>query len=71
MGGGLADRLNRDTGGDAAGENDGEATVLGADLTSSTAALLAKIYAEGRDAMPTVEFSTPRRCGSAGPRAPT
>lgn len=45
-----------DTGGDASGENDGEATVIGADLTSTTAALLAKVYAEGRDPIPTVEF---------------
>jgi len=45
-----------DTGGDAAGENDGEVTVIGEDLTSGTAALLAKVYAEGRDPIPTVEF---------------
>lgn len=45
-----------DTGGDASGENDGEVTVIGADLTTSTAALLAEIYAEGRDPIPTVEF---------------
>ncbi len=45
-----------DTGGDASGENDGEVTVIGEDLTSTTAALLAKVYAEGRDPIPTVEF---------------
>ena len=45
-----------DAGGDASGENDGEVTVIGEDLTSSTAALLAKVYAEGRDPIPTVEF---------------
>ncbi len=45
-----------DTGGDASGENDGEVTVIGEDLTTGTAALLAKVYAEGRDPIPTVEF---------------
>jgi hypothetical protein len=45
-----------DTGGDASGENDGEVVVIGEDLTSFTAALLAKVYAEGRDPIPTVEF---------------
>ncbi|WP_439565077.1 hypothetical protein [Microcella sp.] len=45
-----------DTGGDAGGGNDGQVTVIGADLTSSTAALLAEVYAEGRDPIPTVEF---------------
>lgn len=45
-----------DTGGDAGGDNDGQVTVIGADLTSSTAALLAEVYAEGRDPIPTVEF---------------
>ncbi len=45
-----------DTGGDAAGDNDGEVTVIGADLTSGTAVLLAEVYAEGRDPIPTVEF---------------
>ena len=45
-----------DTGGDAAGDNAGEVTVIGEDLTSFTAALLAKTYAEGRDPIPTVEF---------------
>lgn len=45
-----------DTGGDAAGDNDGEVTVIGADLASSTAVLLAEVYAEGRDPIPTVEF---------------
>jgi hypothetical protein len=45
-----------DTGGDASSENDGEVVVIGEDLTSFTAALLAKVYAEGRDPIPTVEF---------------
>ena len=45
-----------DTGGDAGGDNDGEVTVIGADLASSTAVLLAEVYAEGRDPIPTVEF---------------
>lgn len=45
-----------DTGGDAAGSNDGEVTVIGADLASGTAVLLAEVYAEGRDPIPTVEF---------------
>ena len=45
-----------DTGGDASGENDGEVVVIGEDLTTFTAALLAKVYAEGRDPIPTVEF---------------
>ena len=45
-----------DTGGDASGDNDGQVTVVGADLTSFTAALLAETYAEGRDPMPSVEF---------------
>lgn len=45
-----------DTGGDASGENDDEVTVVGADLTSFSAALLAETYAEGRDPMPTAEF---------------
>lgn len=40
-----------------AGEvGDGEVTVIGADLTSGSAALIAEIYAEGRDPIPTVEF---------------
>lgn len=45
-----------DTGGDASGTDDGEVTVIGADLASSTAVLLAETYAEGRDPIPTVEF---------------
>jgi hypothetical protein len=45
-----------DTGGDASSENDVEVVVIGEDLTSFTAALLAKVYAEGRDPIPTVEF---------------
>ena len=45
-----------DTGGDAGGNNDGDVTVIGADLASSTAVLLAETYAEGRDPIPTVEF---------------
>lgn len=45
-----------DTGGDASGENDSQVTVIGADLTSGTAAMLAEVYAEGRDPIPTVEF---------------
>lgn len=45
-----------DTGGDAGGSNDGEVTVIGADLASGTAVMLAEVYAEGRDPIPTVEF---------------
>jgi hypothetical protein len=45
-----------DTGGDAGGDNDGQVTVIGADLASGTAVLLAEVYAEGRDPIPTVEF---------------
>ncbi len=58
-----------DTGGDAGGSNDGEVTVIGADLTSGTAAKLAEVYAEGRDPIPTVEFldaTTVRFAWSAG-----
>ncbi len=49
-----------DTGGDAGddggGDAAGEVTVIGADLASSTAVMLAEVYAEGRDPIPTVEF---------------
>ncbi len=45
-----------DAGGDEAAESDSGVTVIGADLTSGTAVLLAEVYAEGRDPMPTVEF---------------
>lgn len=45
-----------DTGGDAGGSNDGEVTIIGADLASSPAVLLAEVYAEGRDPIPIVEF---------------
>ena len=45
-----------DTGGDAGGSNDGQVTVIGADLASGTAGSLAEVYAEGRDPIPTVEF---------------
>lgn len=45
-----------DTGGDAGGSNDGQVTVIGADLASGTAVMLAEVYAEGRDPIPTVEF---------------
>lgn len=45
-----------DTGGDASGTDDGEVTVIGADLASGTAVMLAEVYAEGRDPIPTVEF---------------
>lgn len=47
-----------DTGGDAGGSNDGEVTVVGADLVSSFAAIAAETYAEGRDPMPSVEFTS-------------
>ena len=47
-----------DTGGDAGGSNDGQATVIGADLVSSFAAIAAETYAEGRDPIPTVEFTS-------------
>lgn len=47
-----------DTGGDAGGSNDGEVTVVGADLVSSFAAIAAETYAEGRDPMPAVEFTS-------------
>ncbi len=47
-----------DTGGDAGGSNDGEVTVVGADLVSSFAAMAAETYAEGRDPMPAVEFTS-------------
>lgn len=35
---------------------DGEVVIIGEDLPSGTVALLAKVYAEGRDPQPTVEF---------------
>jgi len=47
-----------DTGGDASGDDDGEATVIGADLVSSFAGIAAEQYAEGRDPIPTVEFTS-------------
>ncbi len=42
--------------GDTGGSNDGQVTVIGADLASGTAVMLAEVYAEGRDPIPTVEF---------------
>jgi len=47
-----------DTGGDAGGSNDGEVTIIGADLVGSFAAIAAETYAEGRDPMPSVEFTS-------------
>ncbi len=45
-----------DSGGGAGDVGDDEVTVIGADLTTGSAALIAEIYAEGRDPIPTVEF---------------
>lgn len=47
-----------DTGVDASGENDGEATIIGAELVGSFAAIAAETYAENNDPMPTVEFTS-------------
>lgn len=47
-----------DTGGDAGGSSDGEVTIIGADLVGSFAAIAAETYAEGRDPMPSVEFTS-------------
>ena len=46
-----------DTGGATDESADGEVTVIGADLVSSFAAIAAETYAEGRDPIPTVEFT--------------
>ncbi len=45
-----------DCGGDVSGDNDGQVTIVGGDLASFSANLLAENYAEGRDPIPTVEF---------------
>ena len=47
-----------DTGGVTDESADGEATVIGAELVGSFAAIAAETYAEGRDPMPTVEFTS-------------
>ncbi len=48
--GGATDESSDDSG-------DGEVTVIGAELVSSFAAIAAETYAEGRDPMPSVEFT--------------
>lgn len=54
-----ADSSNSDSSASSDSSGDGEVQVIGEDLPSFTALLLAKTYAEGRDPQPTVEFLDP------------